>query len=304
MMNKWELLKHKSLNFIQSIAFMLLMALLLRYLALTLGGTAFAWLAFIGVVLMYAFNKVIAPYVSLFLTRARPLHYHEAPELFNIMRTLAQQAELQHTPRLYYLPTELMNAFAVGRPDNAVIALSDGLLRRLTTTEIAGVLGHEMSHIKNNDMRVMGFAEMSSRLTKILSWLGQLLLMLNLPLVLFGMVKLHWGPILLLIAAPILSDLIQLALSRVREFNADLGSAMLLGNPEPLASALQKMEIYQGTLLDRLFPFRRRETESSLLRTHPPTTERIQRLQQFRETKVYRPENTPLAMKWRVNESW
>ena len=116
--------------------------------------------------------------------------------------------------------------------------------------------------------------------------LGQLYLIVNLPLILFGQVTIDVLPVLLLIVAPILSDLIQLALSRVREFNADLGAATLLGRPEPLASALQKMERYQGTLLDRLFPFKRREPESALLRTHPSTQERIQRLLQFRASET------------------
>ena len=289
MINHRELIKHKTLNLLQTSALLLLLAVLLKYITIFVGGGPFVWMALLMLLGMYAVNQMIAPSLMLFMIRARRLKEYEAPDIFRNLRLLTQRAGLEHPPVLYSVPGNIMNAFAVGKSDNSAIALSDGLLRHLNAMEIAGVLAHELSHIKNNDMWVMGLADVSSRSTKMLSWMGQLYLLFNLPLILIGQASLNVLPLLLLIAAPLFTDLIQLALSRVREFNADVGAATLLGRPEPLASALQKMERYQGTLFQRLFPFTRREPESVLLRTHPPTRERIQRLLQFRASGGTRP---------------
>jgi len=207
-------------------------------------------------------------------------------------------------PRLYYIPDRMMNAFAVGSRDEAAIGLTEGLLRHLNRRELVGVLAHEISHIRHNDMRVMSVAALISHLTSLFSSFGQLLLFLNLPLLLFGRTTISWFAILLLLAAPLLSSLLQLALSRTREFEADLGAAHLTGDPEGLASALQKMAYYQDNLLKRIFMPGYKAPDPSLFRTHPKTDERVNRLRQLvvsnepwliqtSETRVARP--TPIS---------
>jgi heat shock protein HtpX len=124
----------------------------------------------------------------------------------------------------------------------AAIALTDGLLRSLTPRELTGVLGHEIAHIANDDLRVMGLADSISRLTHLMALLGQITILFSVPALLLGIVQVSWPALLLLAAAPQLALLAQLGLSRVREFDADRLAAELTGDPHGLASALAKIE--------------------------------------------------------------
>jgi len=199
------------------------------------------------------------------------------------MEELARRSGLARYPPLYYIPSSVMNAFTVGKRDNAAIGVTDGILRKLTLRELAGVLAHEISHLRNGDLRVMTLADVISRITANLSMIGQVLILINLPLFLMGRAHIPWIPLLLLLAAPTLSALMQLALSRTREFDADMGAVRLTGDPLGLASALEKMERYQGSLLGTIFAPGRRSPDPSLLRSHPHTEERIRRLLSLEE---------------------
>ena len=284
-LNNKEIRKHKSTNWLQSMMLSATLALILGALAWVLWGSTIAIAAAIFSAVLYLVNSRIAPTMVLRMYRARKLGLDEAPRLYAIIQKLAQRAELDHAPALYYLPSDVMNAFTVGSKDNAVLAVSDGLLRRLDLREVGAVLAHEISHIRNNDTRIMSFADLTSRLTNMLSILGQLLLVVNLPLMLIGKVTFNWWAILLLIIAPTISSLVQLALSRTREYNADLGAAELTGDPEALAAALAKMEHFQGSWLKRMLrPGYQKLPEASLLRTHPPTKERVRRLLDMRDS--------------------
>ena len=220
----------------------------------------------------------VSPALVLRLYRARPFSPAEAPTLFRVVTALAARAKLSRPPALYYLPSRVMNAFAVGRRDDSVICLSDGLMRSLNQEELVGVLAHEISHIRNNDLWMMGLADTVSRLTHMLSWLGRLLLLLNLPMLILGGDTFPWLLVLLLTGAPILSFLLQLALSRTREYDADLDAATLTGNLRGLANALAKMERLRGSWFERLLLSGRRLPEPLALRTHPDTADRIRRL--------------------------
>uniref|UniRef100_UPI002614BD5B zinc metalloprotease HtpX n=1 Tax=Geobacter sp. TaxID=46610 RepID=UPI002614BD5B len=155
---------------------------------------------------------------------------------------------------------------------------SDGILRLLTLRELVGVLGHEMSHIGCGDTWVMSFADVVSRLTRAISFLGQVLVLINLPLFILGKYAMPWGPIILMTFAPTISALLQLSLSRTREYEADLSGALLSGDPAGLASALAKLEEQQQQLLKRTLIPGRTTIEPSILRTHPVTDERLRRL--------------------------
>jgi heat shock protein HtpX len=135
-----------------------------------------------------------------------------------------------------------------------------------------------MSHIRSNDLRVMGLADIISRLTSLLSLVGQFLLILNLPLILWSDVAINWFAIALLVFAPHVSMLAQLGLSRTRELDADLDAARLTGDPAGLARALAKIERLQGSLFERLMLPGMRLPDPSWLRTHPPAEQRIARL--------------------------
>lgn len=283
-MNTAEILKHRISNGLQSLLLTATLALILGTLAWLLWGIQIAIVAVAVSVGIYLANARVSPALVLRMYHARPLDRGTAPRLYAIVQELARRAELDFIPVLYYLPSDVMNAFTIGSQSKAVLAISDGMLRRLDLREISAVLAHEISHIQYNDTRIMSFADLTSRLTNLMSLLGQFLLILNLPLMLVGRVTVSWWAILLLIFAPTLSALVQLALSRTREYNADLGAAELTGDPEGLASALSKMEHYQGGWLERVLrPGYQKLPEASLLRTHPPTDERVRRLLRMRD---------------------
>jgi heat shock protein HtpX len=219
-----------------------------------------------------------SPRMVLRMYGARPLQPFELAELQQVVAVLAERAGLPRIPRLHYVPTRVLNAFSVGQSGDAAIGLTDGLLRRLNLRELTGVLAHEVSHIRHNDMWVMSLADTVSRVTSSLSFVGQMLIFINLPLVMLGQAHVAWFPILLLLAGPTLSGLMQLALSRTREFDADLGAVRLTGDPVGLASALEKLEREGRGLFDWVLMPGRRDPEPSVLRSHPNTRERVGRL--------------------------
>jgi heat shock protein HtpX len=272
----WQQQKH--LNNIQSLLLITALMIILGVLGNIIAGKVMAIIAVIFVIMLYFFNPVIAPHLVLKGYHTQQIAPYQAPNLYTALEFLAKRANLTAIPKLVYLPSDKINAFAVGLPDNAIIALSDGILRRLSLKELIAVLAHEISHIAQEDVRIMGFADMMSRLTNFLSITGQFLLILKLLLLLFNLNLISWTTILILIFAPIVTDLLQLALSRTREYNADLGAAALLGDPETLASALLKIDAYQGNILEQIFLPGYRSPEPSLFRTHPPTKKRVQRL--------------------------
>lgn len=273
-----KIIDHTFTNLLHTVLLLGGMILLISLLGYLFAGTSgILWASILGFIL-FIFSPRLSPQLILRAYRARELHPYEAEDLYYLLQELSHRAGLARMPRLYYVPSRIMNAFALGNRDRSAIGVTDGLLRGLNARELSGVLAHELSHIRNNDMRVMGIADLISRLTSIFSTFGQILLFLNLPLLLVGGVTVNWLAILLLIAAPTLSALLQLALSRTREFDADLGAARLTGDPQGLASALQKLEFYQGGFLKQIFLPGHRVPGPSMLRTHPPTAERVRRL--------------------------
>lgn len=277
-MKRRTVLQRKLTNLAQSILLLGGMAALLGALGWVLGGPAgMVWtLALTAGVL--AFSPTLSPRLLVRLYGAWELSPAQAPALFHVLEDLVARAGLSRVPRLYYLPSRILNAFALGGAGESVIVLSDGLLRSLTLRELAGVLAHELSHIRNRDVWVMSLADVVSRLTGLLALAGQLALVISLPFYLFTQAAVPWIPIALLIGAPVLSVVLQLALSRAREYDADLEAAALTGDPADLAAALAKLERRQGAWLERLLMPGRGESEPSLLRTHPSNEERIRRL--------------------------
>ena len=288
-------LRHKLANLAHSALLLAGMLTILGVCAWTVwGGTGLLWAALASAAALLLAPGV-APDWAMRLYRGSPLTPREAPELHYLLQQLAARAGLTRVPRLYYLPSRLLNAFAVGNRDQAAIAVTDGLLRRLTLRELAGVLAHELSHVRNNDLWIMSLADLTSRLTGILSWIGLLLLALGLPVLLMGG-EMPWLLLLVLLAAPSLMALLQLALSRARELDADLDAATLTRDPRGLASALAKLDRLQGRYWEELLLPGRRMPEPSLLRTHPPSGERIARLLALAGVEPAEPGGTGMAL--------
>lgn len=211
---------------------------------------------------------------------AQPLPFEAAPELHQAIDTLAERAGLRRSPHVYYVRSSLMNAFATGRGKDAALGVTDGILRNLTGRQMVGVLAHEISHIRSGDTRIMNLSDALARMTHMLSYAGMWILPLSMPLTLAG----DFRPLLTglaLIVLPPLMTMLQLALSRSREFDADLEGATLTGDPEGLATALEVLERADGSGWERLMVPRRRSPDPTLLRSHPSTEERTRRLRQF-----------------------
>ena len=273
----------------------LLMAILtglLMGIGYIFGGPNWAFMMFL---FSLAFNFITYWYsdkIVLGWYNARLVDEYEAPELYAIVRNLAERAGLP-MPRIAIIPTETPNAFATGRnPKHAVVAVTTGLLKLLNRDELEGVLGHELTHVKNRDMLIGTFAAaMAGAIIQLAYWARWIAI--------FG----GFGDdrdgdnvlvaILIAILAPIAAMLIQAAVSRSREFLADEGGARLSGKPQALASALMKIEqavryrpMREGNpATAHMFivnPFRGMSI-ANLFSTHPPTEVRIERLRKIAE---------------------
>lgn len=280
-MNVEELERHKRVNTVHSALLLFLMTALLVALGALLWSWPGAIVALVACVMIGLMGPRFSPALVLRMSRAQPLSRDSAQGIHHVFEELVRRAELPSVPKLYYIPTRMLNAFAVGTNNDAAVAVTDGLLRVMNGRELAGVLAHEIAHIRHQDTRVMGLADFVSRVLGTISQVGQLLLLISLPLALFGN-SIGLGPLQLLamIFAPFVSTLLQLALSRSREFTADLGAVELTGDSAGLASALRKLErIQQGGFWSNVVPGKRAPMPAAL-RTHPPTEQRIERLSQ------------------------
>ena len=237
----------------------------------------------------------VSPAMVLKLYKARPISQRDFPEGHKVIQTLAERAGLRNRPKLYYVPSKMMNAFAVGTPEDSAIAVTDGLVRGLTLRQFVGVLAHEMSHVRNGDINVMAIADVVNRMTATLSVIGIVTFFFHMADFFRGGAEV-WIAIALLIAAPTVGGLLQMALSRAREYDADLDAVGLTGDPEGLASALLTLEKRQRGMWEGLFLPGSRSPEPSLLRTHPRTEDRVERLLSLRqepEPYVTFPERAP-----------
>lgn len=231
---------------------------------------------------------------ALMAYRAQPLARQEAPELYDMVASLSDRAEIP-MPTLFVVPTKSPNAFATGRdPEHAALAVTQGILEILSREELEGVLAHEITHIRNRDTLTQAVA---GTIAGAITFAGRILTLGAL----YGPVTRDdrrggnaFGALFLIILAPIAAGLIQFAISRTREFAADLGSAEITGNPLALASALEKLEemghqspMNGNPTMSPLLIVNPVSTKGlqSLFRTHPPTEERIRRLQELAQQK-------------------
>ncbi|WP_291318985.1 zinc metalloprotease HtpX [Desulfonatronospira sp.] len=277
-MNIKTYISRKWINMLHSVLILSGMAVILCLLGwLIAGRPGIVWAFIIGTAVVIITSR-ISPQAVLRMHNARLLDYRHAPKLHSMVSELSTRAGLSFQPVLFYIPSPGINAFSVGQKKNAAVALTDGMLRSLSYREILGVMAHEISHIRNNDIWIMNLAEAASRVTGLLSLTGQFLLLLNLPLILTQDYHISWWIIILLIFAPTLSTIMQLSLSRTREFDADMDAAMLTNDPMGLARALAKLEYTTRSWLDRFIRPGQKSGLPSFLLTHPRTEDRIQRL--------------------------
>lgn len=221
---------------------------------------------------------------------AQPIERQEAPELFDMIAKLSDRAEIP-MPRVFVVPTQSPNAFATGRdPEHAAIAVTQGILELLTPEELEGVLAHELTHVRNRDTLTQAVV---GTIAGAITFLGRILTFGALYGPVYRDTRRGTNPIgllFLIVLAPLSAALIQMAISRTREFAADQGSAEITHNPLALASALEKLEqvgqqipMNGNPAMSPLLIINPLSAEGlqSLFRTHPKTEERIRRLMEL-----------------------
>lgn len=270
-------------NFLHSLALVGGIGLVMALCAYLLWGQSGVVWVFVLMGVLLLISPRITPDLIIRAYGARRVLPQHGGQLLGVVEELARRAELPALPQLYVIPSPIINAFATGHRSEPLVAVTQGMLNALEPRELIGVLAHEMAHVRNSDLWIMSLADTMSRFTYFMSMTAVLLFIFSLPAALLGMIDFPLLPIIILYFAPTLSGLLQLGLSRTREYEADLEGARLSGDPEGLARALQKIERQQGSILETIFMPGRRVPVPSLLRTHPPTEERIRRLLALRD---------------------
>lgn len=213
------------------------------------------------------------------------IDYAEGYTLYAMVEKLSRAAGLEKIPRLFLDRRTSVNAYTVEDKTRSAIVLSEALLTNLNQREIKGVLAHEIAHLKNRDIGILLFSEQIQRMTGYMAIAGQILLVFYLPLMLFNQVSVPWTLLIVLIVAPSISMLFRIALSRNREFKADMDAVTLAGDAAGLASALNKINV-QTSFWQRMYaPYIREIPE--LLRTHPNTPSRISRLRTIQKERDF-----------------
>ena len=248
-------------------------------------GMVFALLMALG---MNFFAYWYSDKLALTMSRAREVFYDQAPQLHDMVEKLASNAGLPK-PKVYVMPGQTPNAFATGRnPEHAAVAVTEGLLQLLQQDELEGVIGHELGHIKNRDILISSIAAVMAGAISYLATMAQWAMIFG-----GGGRKDEEGDgnlvamLVMMLVAPLAAAIIQMAISRSREYLADGTGAKICGHPNSLANALQRLEDYNHRMPMKVNPATAQMYIvnplagggiASLFSTHPPIQERIKRL--------------------------
>ncbi|MEW6336348.1 MAG: zinc metalloprotease HtpX [Acidobacteriota bacterium] len=275
-------------NYFKTTILLALLTGLLLWVGDMLGGRQGLVIALVMAGVMNFVAYFFSDKIALAMHRAQAVSEADAPQLYGIVAELAQRGSMP-MPRLYVIPEAQPNAFATGRsPSHAAVAVTEGLLRAMDRDELKGVLAHELAHVQHRDILISSVA---ATIAGALTTLGH---MAGYAAMLGGGRDREegggaFGGLFFMIVAPIAATLIQLAISRSREFAADAGGARLAGSPQGLASALRKLGAYSGRVpmhsarpntahMMIASPFAG-DGLTRLFMTHPPMEERIARLE-------------------------
>jgi heat shock protein HtpX len=275
-------------NTFKTAFFLTLLTLLLMFIGRAFGGQNGMLLALAFAAVMNFVSYFYSDKIALAMYRAQPVTREELPRAYAAVERLTQKIGIP-MPKIYVIPSDSPNAFATGRnPQHASVAVTQGILNLLNDEELEGVLAHELGHVNNRDILISSVAATVAGAITMLASMGRFAMIFG------GMGGDRdenrgggIGALLMLILAPIAASLIQLAVSRSREYQADATGAHFTGNPYALASALSKLDTYSRRLplqatpstahLFIIQPFLGMNF-GSLFSTHPPIAKRIERL--------------------------
>ena len=277
------------MNGIKTTLLMVTLTLMLIAIGGILGGKTGMTFAFIIAFGMNFISYWFSDKIVLKMYRAQPVSQSDAPELYSMVRRLSQKAELP-MPKVYIIEQAQPNAFATGRnPENGTVAVTTGIMKILTPEELEGVIAHELAHIKHRDILV---GTIAATIAGAISYLAQ---MAQWAMIFGGRDDEEGGnpivAIVMMIVGPIAAMLVQMAISRSREYGADAGGAKIAGNPHYLANALkklhaasQKIPMDANPATSHMFivnPLKGGRL-LKLFSTHPPMEERVSRLEAMR----------------------
>jgi heat shock protein HtpX len=285
-----------SRNYLKTTLLLAAMSAIVLFIGSRIAGGAYLPLALAFAILMNGVAYFFSDKIAILAARAKPVTESEFPELYRIVRGLAGKAGMP-MPRLYVSPSPQPNAFATGRnPKHAAVAVTQGILPILDTRELEGVLAHELSHVRNRDILISSVA---ATLGAIIMFLARLAWFI--PLGGGDRDRNPLAELALVILGPIAALLIQMAVTRSREYGADSSGARLTADPLALANALRKIEAYSRNTppattspstahlyISNPFKFSGGGL-AKLFSTHPPTAERVARL----EAMAYDPHKRP-----------
>ncbi len=273
------------MNTLKTASLMVGLTLVLVWAGAAFGGQSGVTIALISALAMNGFSYWFSDKLVLKMYKAQEVSESEAPELHSIVRRLSQRAELP-MPKVYLINQDQPNAFATGRnPDHAAVAVTTGIMRILEREELEGVIGHELAHIKHRDILI---GTVAATVAAAISYLAH---MAQWAMIFGGRDDDDGNPlvaIVMMIVAPIAAMLIQMAISRSREYVADSGGAKIAGNPHHLASALKKLHMASQKVPMKAEPATAHmfivsplsgKSMSKLFSTHPPMEERVARLE-------------------------
>jgi heat shock protein HtpX len=282
-------------NYLKTTLLLASMSALVLFIGAQIGGGRYLPLALAFAILINGIAYFFSDKIAIMAARAKPVTEAQYPELYRIVRGLAGRAHIP-MPKLYVSPSDQPNAFATGRnPNHAAVAVTRGILPILDQRELEGVLAHELSHVINRDILISSVA---ATMGAIITFLARLAWFI--PIGGGDRDRNPLAELALLILGPIAALLIQMAVSRSREFGADASGAKLTADPLALASALRKIEAHSRGKLPattnpataHLFisnPFKGGSGLARMFSTHPPTAERVARL----EAMAYDPFRRP-----------
>jgi heat shock protein HtpX len=283
------------------------MAALLSYCGWIVAASDGILWSLVGGAVMLVLVRRVPPELVLRAIGARPVARREAAILYEILDALCRGAGVDRMPHLCWVGDRFPVAFTIGGGGATTIVLSQALVRGMTAREIRGILAHEIVHMRNGDLALMQLAMVVGQLTRMLSQIAFLLVFFSLFLRTVSAPSFPIVPLLVLAVAPLGVGLLQLALSRTREGEADLEAAELTGDPHGLASALVKLRRREQMLLRGRFPTAAPLRVPSLLRDHPATEQRIQALlavPQLRHTDVADDDLLEFSEESRVRPPW
>ena len=279
------------MNTLKTVVLLTFLTVLLVFVGGAIGGRSGMIIAFGMALVMNFVSYWFSDKIVLSMYHAQPVTEAQAPDLYGSVRKLSQKAGLP-MPKVYIIPEQALNAFATGRnPEHGVVAVTEGILRALSREELEGVLSHELSHIKHRDILT------GTIVATIAGAIGMLAQMAHWAM-LFGGGRRDddegGSPIValvMMIVAPIAAMLVQMAISRTREYEADKGGAQIAGNPYGLVNALQKLEqAAQAVPMQDAKPATAHMfivnplTGGGIMKlfsTHPPIAERVKRLREL-----------------------